>query len=139
MGGFNGGGMGEAVVEVGVLVDPPIASYRWTMSEIDVLRMCERGLGSSGGDRLLPAVVSACFEGKINIDCGRGERPDADVGEVGVDDLLPRGEPEGCGRPEFGGDRVEPTELEDGGLAVETDANPVDRRLALVSADTLDC
>jgi hypothetical protein len=122
--------MGEAVAEVGDFVDPPMASYRWTMSEMDVRRICERGLGSSGG-----TIGSAGFEGKISIDCGRGERPDAEMGVVGADDLLVRGEP-GWGRPEFGGDRAEPA-LE-GGWAVETDANPVERRLALLSA-TVGC
>jgi hypothetical protein len=103
------------------------------MSEMDVRRMCTRGLGSSGGDRVLVAAASACFEGKINIDCGRAER--GDVGVV-ADDLLLRGDPEGGCRPEFGGDRAE---LEEAGLAVETEANPVDCRFALLSAGTLGC
>lgn len=127
-GGFdctNGGEMGEGVEETGDLTAPPMASYRRTMSEIDVRRMWERGLGSSGGDRVLAWAVSDCFEGKTNIDCGRADR-----GEVGVGALLLRGDPEGCCRPEFGG---ESAELDDAGLAVETDANAVDRRFAFDS------
>lgn len=53
----------------------PMASYRWTISEIDVLRVA-RGRGSDGGTRpLVVAVVvvveeelSTDLEGKMNID-----------------------------------------------------------------------
>jgi hypothetical protein len=55
----------------------PMASYRWTISEIDVLRVA-RGRGSDGGIRLLVVGVivvvveveelSTDLEGKMNID-----------------------------------------------------------------------
>jgi hypothetical protein len=79
----------------GALVFPPIASYRWTISDIEVRRVFARGFGSSGGDK--PPESSAeersadggaetsllDFEGKTNMDWGR-ERPD--TGDLGPPD-----------------------------------------------------
>ena len=73
-------GKGEAGdTTVGGFDEPPIASYRCTMSDIEVLRTA-RGFASWGGNKFVvvgEVELSVDFEGKRNIDCGR-EREDVD-------------------------------------------------------------
>jgi hypothetical protein len=80
MGLFTGAG------ETLVTFLPPMASYRWTMSEIDVRRVA-RGFGSMGdvrrpGEVTVEDSISGLLDGNMNKDCGRDRAGSASWGEL---------------------------------------------------------